>query len=71
MDTGAGAAPRWYRHTVYGWNIYALYAGQALPALHQALEKKDTAAFAAERARLEKTIERAAQELARAAEPLH
>jgi len=28
---------RWYRHVVYGWNIYSLYEGQPLPGLAEAI----------------------------------
>ena len=59
--------PRWYRHTVYGWNIYALYAGQTLPALHRALTARDAASFAAERARLAAAVVRATETLIQAA----
>jgi N-acetylated-alpha-linked acidic dipeptidase len=62
-DEAPGAAQRWYRHTVYGWNIYALYAGQPLPELHRALVAGDAAAFADERARLEQALVRATAEL--------
>ncbi len=58
---------RWYRNTVYGWNIYALYSGQTLPALRAALERKDATAFAQERKRLEEALERAIAELQAAA----
>jgi protein-L-isoaspartate(D-aspartate) O-methyltransferase len=50
---------RWFRHTLYGWNIYALYAGQTLPALHRALEARDTASAEAELARLETALDAA------------
>lgn len=66
-DTASPATRRWYRHTVYGWNIYALYSGQTLPALDRALTARDAAAFAAERARLEAALERSTAELAGAA----
>lgn len=55
--------PRWYRHTIYGWNIYALYAGQTLPALHRAIETGDATAFNAERACLERALSAATGEL--------
>jgi N-acetylated-alpha-linked acidic dipeptidase len=59
----AADASRWYRHTIYGWNIYALYSGQPLPDLYRALTAGDTAAFAHERARLEQALTRATAEL--------
>lgn len=58
-----GKEPRWYRHTVYGWNIYALYAGQTLPALNRAVETSDGAAFAQEHARLMVALHTATEEL--------
>lgn len=58
-----GKAPRWYRHTVYGWNIYALYSGQTLPALNRALETGDAVAFMEEKARLEHALAAATAEL--------
>jgi N-acetylated-alpha-linked acidic dipeptidase len=66
-DEAEGAPPRWYRHTVYGWNIYALYSGQPLPELHRTLAAGDAAAFAHERARLEAALTRATAELRAAA----
>jgi N-acetylated-alpha-linked acidic dipeptidase len=61
---------RWYRHTVYGWNIYALYTGQTLPELDRALRQRDAARFAAELKRLEQAVERATRELEAATEAL-
>ncbi len=56
-------APRWYRHVVYGWNIYALYAGQTLPGMHKAMTARDAAGFAKERDRLAQAMDRATEEL--------
>jgi N-acetylated-alpha-linked acidic dipeptidase len=53
------AGANWYRHPVYGWDIYSLYAGDTLPGLGRALRDRDAVAFAAERARLEAAVERA------------
>jgi N-acetylated-alpha-linked acidic dipeptidase len=63
---------RWYRNVLYGWDIYALYGGQTLPALRQALRAGDASAVAAEARRLEQAVARAAEALedARAALPL-
>jgi hypothetical protein len=33
IDESAPPAERWYRHVIYGWNIYSLYSGQAFPGL--------------------------------------
>jgi N-acetylated-alpha-linked acidic dipeptidase len=60
-------SPRWYRHTVYGWDIYALYSGDVLPALGAALRARDAARFAAEKRRLSAALERATAEMERAA----
>jgi len=39
---------QWYRHVIYGWNIYSLYDGQPFPGLAEAMRARD-----AERARKE------------------
>ncbi len=57
--SGDPARPNWYRHTLYGWDIYALYAGQMLPGLNRALRAGAAVEFARERARLQKAIARA------------
>lgn len=31
----------WYRHVVYGWNIYSLYDGQPFPGLAEAVRLRD------------------------------
>lgn len=67
---GAREQKRWYRHAVYGWNIYALYAGQTLPALHRAIQDGDAQAFSAEASRLERALQQAVQNLDRAREAL-
>lgn len=36
LDEGDPPDTRWYRHVIYGWNIYALYEGQPLPGLADA-----------------------------------
>jgi len=59
-----GAPPRWYRHILYGWDIYALYAGDTLPALRRALAGGDRPGFERERARLERAVNRATAALA-------
>jgi len=55
--------PHWYRHTLYGWDIYALYAGQTLPGLQRALRERDSLAWARERRRLEGALRRATEEV--------
>lgn len=61
-----GDMPPWYRHALYGWDIYALYSGDTLPALRRALAQGDRAGFERERARLERALARVADDLARA-----
>jgi len=39
---------QWYRHVIYGWNIYSLYDGQPFPGLAEAIRVRD-----ADRARKE------------------
>jgi hypothetical protein len=56
--------PRWYRHTLYGWDIYALYAGDTLPTLRRVLAGGDRPGFERERARLERAVARATAALA-------
>ena len=33
----------WYRHVIYGWNIYSLYDGQPFPRLAEAVRARDAA----------------------------
>jgi N-acetylated-alpha-linked acidic dipeptidase len=54
---------RWYRHVVYGWNIYSLYDGQMLPGLAEALRLHDEARVAHERGRVTRALDRMAAEL--------
>ena len=62
---------RWYRHVVYGWNIYSLYDGQLLPGLAEAARVGDQARVARENQRITKALDRMAEELRAAlAEPL-
>jgi transferrin receptor-like protein len=32
---------QWYRHVIYGWNIYSLYDGQPFPGLADAMRVRD------------------------------
>src|SRR5262249_19739708 len=54
-----GPKSRWYRHTVYGWDVHSLYGGDTLPGLGRALRERDASAFARERARLEAALDAA------------
>jgi N-acetylated-alpha-linked acidic dipeptidase len=56
-----GVPRRWYRHTLYGWNIHALYGGDTLPALRRELAEGGGAGL--ESARLERVLRRASAEL--------
>jgi uncharacterized protein len=58
IDESAPPRERWYRHVVYGWNIYSLYAGQAFPGLAGALTRGTDEDVRREEERLEKALER-------------
>jgi putative CocE/NonD family hydrolase len=58
VDESAPAADRWYRHVVYGWNIYSLYAGQVFPGLAGALSRGTDEELREETARIERALER-------------
>ena len=49
---------RWYRHVVYGWNIYSLYDGQPLPGLAEAIRLQDAERATREIARIVAAIQR-------------
>ena len=65
LDESESPAKRWYRHVIYGWNIYSLYDGQPLPGLAEAIRLKDKARVAAETVRIEKALQRVLDELQR------
>jgi N-acetylated-alpha-linked acidic dipeptidase len=48
----------WYRHVIYGWNIYSLYDGQPFPGLAEAIRVRDTARIRREVARIAAAIDR-------------
>jgi hypothetical protein len=58
LDESGTPAERWYRHVIYGWNIYSLYDGQPLPGLAEAIRLKDPAQIAKETARIESALQR-------------
>jgi hypothetical protein len=58
LDESASPAERWYRHVIYGWNIYSLYEGQPLPGLAEAIRLRDPARIAKETARIESALRR-------------
>jgi N-acetylated-alpha-linked acidic dipeptidase len=52
LDEREPARDRWYRHVVYGWNIYSLYEGQPVPGLAAAIRSGDAAMQHAESERI-------------------
>jgi N-acetylated-alpha-linked acidic dipeptidase len=66
LDESGSPAERWYRHVIYGWNIYSLYDGQPLPGLAEAIRLKDPARVAQETARIENALRRMLAELRQA-----
>ena len=73
LDESEPPAARWYRHVIYGWNIYSLYEGQPLPGLAEAIRVGDPAAVARETLRLERALSRfvaGLDEIARLADSL-
>ena len=73
LDESEPPETRWYRHVIYGWNIYSLYEGQPLPGLAEAIRVGDPAAVVRETSRLERALSRfvaGLDEIARAADAL-
>ena len=73
LDESEPPETRWYRHVIYGWNIYSLYEGQPLPGLAEAIRVGDAAAVARETNRLEQALARfvtALEEIARLADTI-
>ena len=66
LDESASPAEHWYRHVIYGWNIYSLYDGQPLPGLAEAIRWKEPARVAQETARIETALRRMLAELRQA-----
>lgn len=58
LDESGTPADRWYRHVIYGWNIYSLYDGQPLPGLAEAVRVKDPAQVIKETTRIENALRR-------------
>lgn len=58
LDESEPADQRWYRHVIYGWNIYSLYEGQPLPGLAGAIRLRDQRAVAREAVRIEAALTR-------------
>jgi N-acetylated-alpha-linked acidic dipeptidase len=66
LDESESPAEHWYRHVIYGWNIYSLYDGQPLPGLAEAIRLKDPARVVKETARIENALRRMLAELRQA-----
>ncbi len=66
LDESGSPADHWYRHVIYGWNIYSLYDGQPLPGLAEAIRLRDPARVAVETARIENALRRMLAELRQA-----
>lgn len=58
LDESEPTDKRWYRHVIYGWNIYSLYEGQPLPGLAEAIRLGDQAKVSQEVARIEGALRR-------------
>jgi N-acetylated-alpha-linked acidic dipeptidase len=51
---------RWYRHVIYGWNIYSLYDGQPFPGLAEAIRVRDPGRVRDETNRIAAALDRLA-----------
>lgn len=69
LDEREPADTRWYRHVIYGWNIYSLYEGQPLPGLAEAIRLRHQARVAQEVARIEAALTRMLAALERISVP--
>lgn len=58
LDEQEPADKRWYRHVIYGWNIYSLYEGQPLPGVAEAIRLRDPGKVREEAARVEAALQR-------------
>jgi N-acetylated-alpha-linked acidic dipeptidase len=58
LDTTEPADKRWYRHVIYGWNIYSMYDGQPLPGLFESIRVGDVGAVKREQDRIRAALER-------------
>ncbi len=67
LDESEAPASRWYRHVVYGWNIYSLYDGQPFPGLAEAIRLRDPARARREVERITAALGRLTEGLATAA----
>jgi hypothetical protein len=67
LDESQPPDRRWYRHLVYGWNIYSLYDGQPFPGLADAIRRNDDAEAKRELAKITAAVNRMADGLTEAA----
>lgn len=58
LDDSEPADRGWYRHVVYGWDIYSLYDGQPFPRLAEAIRLRDETRARREVARIGAALER-------------
>jgi N-acetylated-alpha-linked acidic dipeptidase len=58
LDESELPSKRWYRHVIYGWNIYSLYDGQPLPGLAEAIRVGEARRVDAEAKRIELALTR-------------
>jgi N-acetylated-alpha-linked acidic dipeptidase len=67
LDESLPPDQRWYRHLVYGWDIYSLYDGQPFPGLADAIRRNDQPAAKRELAKITAGVNRLADGLTTAA----
>jgi N-acetylated-alpha-linked acidic dipeptidase len=67
LDESEPPDKRWYRHVIYGWDIYSLYDGQPFPGLAQAVRTGDGVGARRELARVTAAVDRLSTGLAEAA----
>jgi N-acetylated-alpha-linked acidic dipeptidase len=67
LEESMPADERWYRHLVYGWNIYSLYDGQPFPGLADAIRRHDRSAATRELAKITAAVNRMADGVSEAA----
>jgi N-acetylated-alpha-linked acidic dipeptidase len=58
LDESEPPERRWYRHVVYGWNVYSLYDGQPLPGLAEAVRQADGERIRRETRRIAEALDR-------------
>jgi hypothetical protein len=52
LDESEPVDRRWYRHLIYGWDIYSLYDGQPFPRLAESIRSRDAVRARQEVARI-------------------